>query len=805
MHWHGLAILWLFCNPLFSQGNIVLEGRIVDSTSASLADIVVQLLQAQDSALVKTDISNNEGRFTYNQVKQGNYYLYFHGIGYRAEFRFVDLSQGQERYDAGSIQLNALSQNLKEVEIVSRKSFLERQADKLFMNVENSIHSAGNSALELLQKAPGVVVNQDQSIAISGKQSVIISIDGRKVQLSGVDLMNYLRTIQSSNISKIEIIANPSAKYDAEGNAGIIDIKLKKDNREGFNGNTNLSLGQGKYFKPAAGVNANFRKNKVNLYGNYSYSKPDNFTNFYINRQFFNSQREVNSIFDQSSNIKQGFQSHSVKLGVDYYFNPKIILGSFLFLNNGDVIRDGQSNSLISNQAQQLQYSTKTKQYLTDDKINALANINFKRSFEKLSKELSLDLDYGNYKLHTEQDFKNQYLDPNAILFDSSYLNSLQNGGIDVYSAKLDYSQMIKKVKIETGAKLSLVHTENDLRFYNLINDKPSFDSVNSSTFSYKENINAAYLILNSEYRNIEYQIGLRMEQTYSKGLQHNSQQAFSRHLINFFPSFLVHYKKWKNNDVSFSYTRRIDRPSFRQLQPFRIFVDPYTYVVGDPKLQPSLTHSFQLSNTFFGKILTEFNYSVSENVITDVFTQDDSTKISYQSPANINDSKSYTLTFSIPIQKVKWLNSNVDLSGFHTSYDGPLGNATVSNYSYSWYVNMQNSILLPNNWTGEISFFYQSKMAWGQFTILELSQLNLGIQKQSKNKLSTYKLAVSDLFHKNKIRVVVDQDNQKFHTDRNWDSTVATFSYSYRFGKSSVQRARQRQSGMEDEKRRAG
>lgn len=240
-------------------------------------------------------------------------------------------------------------------------------------------------------------------------------------------------------------------------------------------------------------------------------------------------------------------------------------------------------------------------------------------------------------------------------------------------------------------------------------------------------------------------------------------------------------------------------------MQPFKIFVDPYTYVVGDPLLLPSLTHSFELIHTLKDHLITTFNYSNSRNVITDVFTQDDSSKISYQSPANIAYSKSYTLTLSYPFQKFKWFNSNFDLSGFYTDYAGPLGDGSIINQSYSWYTNIQNTILMKNNWSCEISYFYQSKMAWGQFTILDLSQLNFGIQKQSKDRLSTYKFAITDILHQNKIRVVVDHDNQKFHTDRNWDSSVATFSYTHRFGKSGVQKFRQRASGMEDEKRRAG
>ncbi|MFN8280770.1 MAG: outer membrane beta-barrel protein [Saprospiraceae bacterium] len=802
---HRAIILFILASKLTAQQTIRLEGTLTDSLQTPLQDANVNLLYQKDSSLVKSDITDSRGAFRFDDIKPDLYFINLQAIGYRQELKTLDLSRSFGTHNTGGLVLQSLSSSLQEVEIVSHKRFLERKPDKLVMNVENSIHSAGNSALELLQKAPGVLVNQDQSIALSGKQGVIILIDGRKTQLSGIELMNYLRTVQASNISRIEIITNPSAKYDAEGNAGIIDIRLRKDTREGFNGNANVSIGQGRYFKPSIGLNTNYRKGKFNLFGNYSFAKPLNFTNFYINRQFFNSLREVNSIFDQSSVIRQDLQSHTAKVGIDYYFNPRVILGGFAYFNLSNNQRDGNSYSIISNPDLSILYQTRTRQLSTDRKTNVLANLNFKKTGNKHIADFSADLDYGNYKLFTRQDFNNQYVDPAGSLFDSFHLQSKQMGSIDVLTAKADYSRIIQKIKLDIGAKSSFVRTNSDLRFYDLINGNALFDAVRSGTFVYHENINAAYIILSQEYHSIEYQGGLRAEQTRSDGTQINLRQTFKREFINLFPSLLIHYKKWKDHDISFSYSRRIDRPTFRQLQPFKIFVDPYTYVVGDPLLLPSLTHSFELIHTLKDHLITTFNYSNSRNVITDVFTQDDSSKISYQSPANIAYSKSYTLTLSYPFQKFKWFNSNFDLSGFYTDYAGPLGDGSIINQSYSWYTNIQNTILMKNNWSCEISYFYQSKMAWGQFTILDLSQLNFGIQKQSKDRLSTYKFAITDILHQNKIRVVVDHDNQKFHTDRNWDSSVATFSYTHRFGKSGVQKFRQRASGMEDEKRRAG
>ncbi len=781
-------------------------GQVKSNDGKPISFAAVQLLFASDSSLAKAAFTDDQGAYLFQGIKSGAYHLHINLIGYSSHFSSkVELKEQNNVLKLPDIILTPSSINLNAIDITHKKPFLERKLDRMVMNVESSISSAGNTALELIEKAPGVLVNQDIAIQILGKQGVVVMIDGRPTNLSGADLTSYLKSISGSTISRIEIITQPSSKYDAEGNAGIIDIRLKKDKNEGFNGSVNVNLGQGVYFKPSGGINANYRNKKWNLYGNYNYSEPNNFTNFYINRQFFDSAHQVLSIFDQTSFAKQPLRNHNAKIGLDFYLNAKTIIGILAntILSSSD--REGYTNSTITDAYNKLLYTTHTANTYDDQKQNNLLNVNFKHEFNQKGQELTIDLDYGNYSNSSNQNFENRFFNPDQVLFDSYALNANQAGDIYVHSAKADYTQFFGAYKFEMGGKSTLVKTKNDIVFYNVVNNQNEYDSTRSSKFNYEENINAAYAIIGNEWKGLEYQFGLRLENTNSQGNQINSEDYFDRQLTHLFPSLSCIYKKIKNQSIALSYSRRIDRPTFRQLHPFRVFVDPYTYVVGDPSLLPSLTHSFDLTHTFKDKIITSFNYSKTNNEITDVFSQDDSTKISYQIPANIAHVNAYSLTLSFPIKYKKWLQSNFDATVFYNDYQGPLGSANLRNNSLSWYARFQNNVPIgTKGWATELSYYYQSQMAWGQFIIRDLGQLSFGIQKQSKNKLSVVKFAITDILHTNKIRVIVDYDNQKFHTDRNWDSTVANLSFSHRFGKTTVARARQRQSGVEDEKRRA-
>jgi iron complex outermembrane recepter protein len=793
---------------LFAQtkptGNI--KGTVLDAAQKPLEFITVTLHRAKDSVLTKGAITTEKGDFELENITFGRYFLRISQIGFeKYSSAVVEIGENTPSVILAKINLQAASNTLGTVTVEARKPFVERKLDRLIVNVENSIVSAGSSILEVLERSPNVFVNQESSINLKGRSGVIVMFDGKPTPLAGTDLIQYLKSIPSANIEKIELITNPSARYDAAGNVGIIDIKFKKDKRLGYNGSVTVSDGQGFYNKLNASTNMNYRTKTWNLYGSYAAALSKTFTRFYINRKFFNDKGNLESTFDQTSFIEQPFKSHTPRLGLDYFASKKTVVGVLVNAFQRNNRRDGFTNSIITNAANQLLYTTETDIRLNSKDFNLFANANLKHTFDSTGRELTMDLDWGKFRDNTLQDIRTDNLNPVRLPLSKSLLETDQLGTISVKSAKADYTQPMKnKAKLEAGAKISFVQADSDLKFYDILDSRRQLDKTRSNHFIYDENVNAAYLNYAQEFKTFDFQAGLRMEHTVTNGEQVTTGEKFNRDYVSWFPSAVVNRKLSANHQLTLSYSRRIDRPNYRQLNPFRVFVDPYTYVVGDPKLKPVFTNSFELSHTFKGRFITELSYARSKDVITDVFVQDDVTRISNQIPANLQDLEYLTVSVNMPFSVKKWLNGNINGAVYWNKYTSPLQGGTLVNENTATQIQMQNSIGLGKGWTAELTGSYQSRMAWGLFIIKDLGQLTAGIQKTSTDKLTTYRFNISDLFYTNRVAVVVDYQNMDFFTNRTWDSRVATLSVSHRFGKQTVQQARRRNSGVEDEKRRA-
>jgi iron complex outermembrane recepter protein len=802
-----LFVIILFSSQGFAQTNIgKINGKILGSNAQAAEYANITLHRAADSVFVKAALANEYGIFEIENLAEGNYYF---KVSHASFVTFTSpkfiISKESPSIHFKEIQLLATEKSLGEVTVKAAKPFIERQLDKTVVNVENSIVAAGNSVLEVLERSPGVVVNQESAINMKGKAGIILMIDGKPSPLSGTDLINYLKGIPAANIQSIELITNPSARYDAAGNAGIINIKFKKDKNDGFNGSFTASYGQGEYWKPQASANFNYRNKKWNLFGSHSHSQPTQLTRFFINRKFFDESRNLASTFVQNSFIKQPMKSDNTRLGLDYYLSKKTVVG---VLTNGNwfhLNRNGSTNAVITKPNGQQDYANNNINLSDESRFNAFANFNFKHTIDSTGKEITADIDLGKYDAKTIQDINNQNFSPTGQEILNSKLATKQLGNILVKSIKADYVHPFSKTaKLEFGVKSSLVTSDNDVKFFDVINNQNILDRSRSNNFLYEENVNAVYTSFAKEFKKWDLQTGLRMEHTRTNGEQVSTGEKFSRNYVNFFPNIVFNRKFNENNSLSWSYAKRIDRPSYRQLNPFRVFVDSYTYVVGDPKLKSVITNNYELSHTFKGQYITSLSYSKSKESITDVFVQEDDTKISYQIPANLQDFEQVNLGLYIPFKIKKVVNSNLSGSVNWNKYTSPLQGGILQNEYTSWDARLTNNILLGKGWTAELNGFYQSQSVWGLFIIKSLAQVSTGLQKVSKDKLSTFKLSVTDMFLTNHIAVIVKYQNMDFFTDRTWDSRVATLSYSYRFGKNTVARARQRTTGVEDEKRRA-
>lgn len=798
----------MLLSQLFAQSPAFkVSGRVLDDQQAPVEFANIILKQSTDSLLIKGAITDAQGSFEIANIEAGSYFVQVSLIGFgQMTTQAFTLNEANPSVQLGDLTIAPEAQTLDQVTVRSQKPFIERQLDKLIVNVENSIVSAGASALEVLQRSPGVIVDQNDNISLRGRQGVIIMIDGKITQLTSADLANMLRGMASSTIEKIEIITNPSSKYDAAGNAGIINIIMKKDQRIGMNGNFNASVGYNDYWRGNTGLSMNYRNKQWNLFGNYSYSNTTGFNNLILTRKF-REEGEVAAIFNQDNYIKFPFSNHVTRIGADYSPGKNTTIGVLAsgVLNNFKPTGDSETIMLDKNEQRTGSFTTRNRSQ--DSWYNYAFNTNIRHVFDTLGRELTADFDYARYGNETDQNFLTRNFNAERNPMSESIFIGDINGYLNIYAAKMDYVHPIsEKMKLEAGVKSSWVKADNDLQYFDQINNENIYNAEWSNQFIYKENINAAYLNYRQEFNKVwSMQLGLRGEQTIADGLQVTTDSSFNRNYFQFFPSVFVQWSPSEKHSLNYSMSRRIDRPSYRQLNPFRGFVDRTTYGEGNPFLLPQLTYSFELSHTFKQQFTTTFNYSITDDVITQVFLQDDENRVMVQSIANIAQLEYFGLSFSATFNPAKWWNSRTELNGYHSRYTGVVANTQLDNALPTFFVNSINRLTLPKGFSGELTFFYQHEQVYGITTIKPLWQLSAGLQKNIMKDQGTLRLNVNDIFWKGYPRGVTKFAN----VDEVWTgrrpTRMAMLTFTYRFGNNKIAPSRRRTGGAEDEKRRAG
>ncbi len=800
----GISMVFLLYYSLGLARKIEISARFINEQNEVQTNVLVNLIKAEDSSIVKSDWSSIEGIIKFENVDSQLYIIQIYSLGFEQAF-FEVLPSRSSVWNQGDLKLKSISQ-LKELTITSTKSLIERTGEKTIVHVQNSILSEGSNVFETLQKSPGILIRSNETISLKGKEGIIFMIDGKVTPLTGDELIQYLKSIPSSNIDRIELISNPSSKYDAAGNAGIIDIRFIKNNRKGLNGNVSSNIGQSQYFKYGASTNLNYRLSNWNIFGSYNISRPIANASFNIHRNFFNSLQEVESAIEQHSMVKAPNQNQNPRIGIDYNYDSRSTIGivwNGTFTNNR---RNGISQTTLFSPTQQILGTTETNNDLSAKNSINFGNINFKHKFDTTGQELNIDLDKGYYNSRNAQNFNSNFSDQDHNPLAKDRLHTDQQGILSVKSIKIDYVlPFANRFKMEAGLKSSLVKTDNDIQFFKIQDGSSFLDTMHSNHFIYKENVNAVYVQGSKDYQTMGIQFGLRLEHTQTNGYQISIDSNFYRNYINLFPSFAWTKRLSQNHDIGVNYSRRIDRPTYRQLNPFAIFVDPYTYVVGDTNLLSVLSHHLGLSYTFRGMYTAEVSYERGNQVITDVFVQDDKTKVSYQIPANLQKLDFINFSISIPFSIKNWYQSSINGGLNWSQYQSAFQGGVLRQSSVAWDIQHQNSIVINSKgWTAEISEYFQSRMVWGLFTIRSLAQVNVGIQKTSANKKSTIKLSATDIFFTNHIAVLVKYQNMDFYTNRTWDSRTLTLSYSYRFGKMNPTKSNSRNSGIEDIKKRA-
>jgi iron complex outermembrane recepter protein len=806
----------------FAQNGGKISGSIKDGGNQKIIDAAsVSLLKAKDSALVKVAVADKDGNFSFENLKEGSYLVLATSIGHTKTYSSkITISPDALSVNTGVLQLVPAEKDMKEVQVTSKKPLIERKLDRTIVNVDASITNTGSTAMEVLEKSPGVSVDKDGNISLKGKSGVIVYVDGRPSYLGAADLANMLRNMTASQLEQIEIMTNPPAKYDAAGNAGVINIKTKKNKMFGYNGSITTGYTQGRYARFNEAVSFNYRNKKVNFFSNFNYNRNHRGEELYIVRNFRDAAtKDIKSIFKSETGMENQRHYYNAKIGMDYTVSKNTTVG---------VVLNGFYNPSL--------WESKTKTYIYDPNYNLTdittastenkekwknfsSNVNFRTKLDTAGQELSADVDFIQYKATSVQPLTSSYYDNMGNLKQApDVLNGTLPTNIKIYSGKVDYTLPLKKdAKFEAGFKTSFVTNDNNARYDSLKTGYSVLDSARSNHFIYDENINAAYVNYNRPLgKKWSAQLGLRVENTnangISKGYTYNAAQdkfeytetKFKKSYTQLFPTVYLQYTANEKNQFVINYGRRIKRPDYEDMNPFVHFLDRYTFEQGNPNISPQFSHNIELSHTYKGFLTTTVNYTATNNIIQQVLEQNDLTNETFIKKANIASAKQIGLEVTANKSITKWWSGNIYANVYNNHFTGLVNNEKISVGITTFMAQVQQQFKFKKGWAAELSGMYRSKGLEGVIYIRSMVQVNAGFSKQVLKDKGSIRLNVRDIFAGSVFR-----GYSKYGTvDANFkdvnDSRAVSLTFTYRFNKGKLKASSsKRNSGASDEQNR--
>ncbi len=798
----------------FAQTAGKITGVIKDGGNQKIIDAAsISLLKSKDSSLVKVSVTDKDGNFSFENVKEGTYLVLATSVGHTKVYSTpITINAKSTIVSAGVMQLIPAGKDLKEVVVSSKKQFIERKIDRTIVNVDASVTNAGNTALEVLEKSPGVSVDKDGNISLKGKAGVVVYIDGRPSYLSGPDLANLLRSMTSSQLDQIEIMTNPPAKYEAAGNSGVINIKTKKSKAFGYNGSITAGYTQGRYAKFNDALNFNYRNKKINLFSNFNYNRNHKGEELFIVRNFREaSTKNIKSIFDQQSQMENQSHYYNAKVGLDYSLTQKTTLGVVVNGFYNPSLWQSSTTTLIYDPNSVLINKTTAVTQNEEKWKNFSTNLNFRTTLDSAGQELTTDLDYIRYKATSIQPLSSSYFDNvGNTVQPTDVLNGNLPTDIKIYSGKIDYTLPLKHgAKFEAGFKTSYVKTDNNATYDSLKTGYSVLDSGRTNHFIYDENINAAYVNYSRPLsKKWNAQFGLRLENTNATGTSigytynggqnrfESSESKFKRSYSQLFPTVYLQYKANEKNEFVINYGRRIERPDYESMNPFVHFLDRYTFEQGNPNLSPQFAHNIELSHTYKNFLTSTVNYTSTTNIIQQVIEQNEQTNETFIKKANIASLHQIGFALSANKELTKWWSGSIYANVYNNRFKGVVNNESISIGITSFMMQLQQQFKLGSGWSAELSGFYRSKGLEGVIFIQPIAQVNAGLSKQILKNKGSIKLNFRDIFAGNTFKGYSKYGTVDASFKDVNDSRAVSINFSYRFSKGKLKANNSRRSG---------
>jgi hypothetical protein len=788
---HYLTLLILL--PLFAAAQTTITGTVKDPAGRPLDGVTITLSQQQQ--LVATAIADL-GHFTLNTVPNGTYTLSSMSMGYQPMSRQITFPGT----DTLQLILLPTQQQLQGVTISAAKPVIERKADRVIFNVENSIIASGGNAWDALSKAPGVTIASDNSIS-AYRKGVAVYMDGKPLNISGDDLVSYLQGLPSNLVARVEVLSNPPANFEAQGGA-VINIVTKKVKKEGLNVALNGNVTQGVYTGYNASTTFNYRRDKLNIYGNYGFTR---------RQTYMDNNTRVNygnSIWDGPNHIVTASNNHTYRLGVDYQLTDNQVLGILVTGNNRTGNNRGFTPTRISSAGKsELDSTIQTGTRGNRKGSGYTYNVNYSLKLDSGKKSLNIDLDYAPYNTGEMSYVSSLTSLPDGTLSSSPYnIYTPTDQHIDIYSAKADYATPIGNTwNMTVGTKYSNIKTRNTFDFYNNTESGLELVPANGNHFQYNESNSALYANFSGTIGQLTVQAGLRAEYTRMRGYSVTLDSLNKREYFKLFPTLFLQYKINDNNEVVVNYGYRIDRPEYARLNPARHYSSPYNYYVGNPALQPAFVHNLELGYTYKQNYNITANYTSTSNLFANVNVQDNATSTYYITHQNLGLSLNTGVHITATVQPASWWSMEIYGGGYYQREKSAFltGSYDFNQFSYDARLSQSFTINKKKGIIAELIGQHQGPGIQGVYYVRSNSAVDLGVKANILKGKGTIRLAANDIFNTNNYRVSINYlDQQSYFFHRN-ESKNFQLSLSYRLGKD-VKAARTRSTASEEEKRRA-
>ena len=800
----SLLLLFLLLSTIssFSQKkNKTIKIIVLNEKNVPFQHVTVQLFLAKNSNSVQTVKTDNKGIAIFTQPTPGTYFFNAKAVGY--ETYKTNIIKSPFVLNSLTVRILPTSQLLKEVIIEGNKPRIQHIQGKIVLNIDADITNTGTTVLELLEKSPGVMLNKEGAISLQGKSTVLVMIDEKPTYLSGVDLTNLLASMNSAQVNQIELITNPSAKYDASGNGGIINIKTKKNNQNGFNGTITTIGGWSRDYKNNNSLLINYKTGKINAFATASYNTNNNFVDINAYRNYF-SNNQATEALDQTTAISSLTHYKFLKTGLDFYASKNTTIG--LALSGTLIKKDGESNALATwkKESGSIDSAISTNSNTQYEFRNGAINLNLKQSIGE-KQDVSVDLDMLSYSMNNNQEFTNKLLTFNGY---TQGTNIEVPSTIKIYAVKADHIiHFNDNSQLESGIKASSINTDNNAGYTNFNGSVRYPDLNRSNHFKYKENVNAIYSTYQKKMGRINAQLGLRYEHTdYDANQLGNAvkpDSTFSRSYGNLFPSGYLSYQVDSLNIFTITASRRIDRPAYQKLNPFTFIVNKYTIQRGNPYILPQYSWNLELSHRFKQILTTSLSYSVVDNYFSQIFISEGSDVLIY-TDGNVGKMNNLGLSVSLQFSPAKWWLFNGQGNFNYKKFNG------YQNINYQSYINqfqfsLSNQFSITKTFSAELSGFYLTKARNDlQELLYPNGQISAGLSKSILKGKGSLKFNARDIFFTQRMEGLTDFPQAQEHFKLTRDSRLFVLSFSYRFGKP-IKATKRSNGGATDEMRRAG